>query len=198
MNLNIEIKVSKYIENPVLVLPLRYASRIDELYKSEENIIVSKNGTLENVEEDWYFTYANEAKNNKKVISIEYPQFVTAMENTFFAALIGIGLNIDAEIKTVGKSMVGIYHRRHGLYWVDYPKSKMKIHLRKGMYNNCDPKNLVAYSEKMEGLNVDLVDDNQLYSSTYGNYPEFTINFEEEYLELPEYARKLILHALTV
>lgn len=203
MNLNIEIKVSQYIENPVLVLPLRYASKIDELYKSEENIIVSENGILEDVEKDWFFACAKKAENNKKVISIDDTQFVTAMKNTFFAAVIGIGLKNDAEIKTVKTSMVGIYHRgiyrrMRGLYWVDYPKSKMKIHLRKGMYNICDPSNLVVYSEKMEGLNRDLVDNNQLRSSTYGNYPEFTINFDEEYLDLPKYARDLILHALTL
>ena len=198
MNLNIEIKVSQYAEKPVLVLPLKYASKIEELYKSEENIIVSENGTLEDVEEDWFFAYAKEAENNKKVISIDNPHFAMAMKNTFFAALVGLGLNNDAEIKTVKTSMVGIYHRGRGLFWVDYPKSKMKIHLRKGMYNSCDPGNWVVYSKKMEGLNTDLINDNQLRSSTYGNYPEFTINFEEEYLDLPDYARELILHTLSV
>ena len=157
---------------------------------SDDERLFEKDGT-----NDWLFAFP-------KIIS-EYPGFKdvdnhafrAALEETLFAALLGAAAYMGGNIKSIGSSMVGIYYKRRGMCWLTYPTADMKIYLKKGMYNEVDGDHNIIYSNKMEGLDQSVIEDEQLRSTTFGNYPYYSLDMEHDSIDDPDYILELIKYA---
>jgi len=118
-----------------------------------------------------------------------------ALDDEIFSALLENVLELDSRItiKTVGTSMIGCYHRRRGLVWVKYPQGdNITLHLRKGDYSSVDRNRRVKYSRKNRMSFYDSLNAEQIVSSTFGDYPTFTLAGMDDI----EYAIVLIRCAL--
>ena len=165
-----------------------------ELYMAENNL--EFNGReFEGDDNDWLFIFPKMITKSKLQL-IDNPKFQRSLEDTLFSALLGFSIAIGGEMKSPDKTMVGIDYNRRGLVWLSYPEKNMRIILRKGMYNEVDRGGNVIYSRKMEGLDKNIVKENQLRDSTFGEYPYYLVkNMENDGLDDPNYIRDLIIHA---
>jgi len=146
---------------------------------------------------EWFIEEAEYAKRHPDVINKKNIEnnFAWAINEPIFSALLGGTLKLGAYLKTVKKSMIGLYTNKKGLCWIDYPKgTSIKLHLRKGMYTNVDENKRVVYSKIMEGLDTEQCDEKQLRNRTYGEYPEFTFDIQNS--NDAKYALNLIKNAL--
>ena len=123
---------------------------------------------------------------------VENALFHSALNNRAFATVLGAAAYLGGTIKTIGSSMVGIYYKRRGLCWINYPNPDIKMYLRKGMYDN----SRVIYSEKMESLDITAIKSNQVRSTTFGNYPYFLLDMDE--IEDTIHAMDLIKDAIKI
>ena len=164
------------------------------LYLAENNL--EFNGRkFEGDDNDWLFIFPKMITKSKLQL-MDNPKFQRSLEYTLFSALLGFSIAIGGEMKSPGESMVGIDYNRLGLIWLSYPAKNMRIILRKGMYNEVDQVGKVIYSRKMEGLDKNVIEENQLRDSTFGEYPYYLVeDLEYDELDDPDYIRDLIIHA---
>lgn len=164
------------------------------LYLAENNL--EFNGCeFEGDDNDWLFIFQKMIAKSKLEL-IDNPKFQRSLEYSLFSALLGFSIAIGGEMKSPSETMVGIDHNRRGLIWLSYPAKNMRIILRKGMYNEVDQVGKVIYSRKMKGLYKNVVEENQLRDSTFGEYPYYLVeDMEYDGLDDPDYIRDLIIHA---
>ena len=158
---------------------------------SDDERLFEKNGTT-----DWLFILSRIISEYPGFRDVDNHAFRVALEETLFAALLGAAAYIGGKIKSIdSSSMVGIYYRKRGMCWLSYPTADMKIYLKKGMYNEVDGSHNIIYSEKMDGLDLSVIEDEQFRSTTFGNYPYYSVDMydpiadAEFVLELIKYAK---------
>ena len=158
---------------------------------SDDERLFEKNGTT-----DWLFVLSGIISEYPGFKDVDNHAFRVALEETLFAALLGAATYIGGKIKSIdSSSMVGIYYKKRGMCWLSYPTADMKIYLKKGIYNEVDTGHNIIYSEKMDGFNLSDVERSQLRSTTFGNYPYYSVDMydpianAEFVLELIKYAK---------
>lgn len=154
-------------------------------YDNDDDRLFEKEGTT-----DWLFVLPAIISEYSGFNDVDNHVFHAALEETIFAAFLGAATYMGGKIKSIGSSMVGIYYKKRGLCWLTYPAAGMKIYFKKGMYNEADSGHKIIYSEKMDGLDLSVIGDEQLRSTTFGNYPYCSdpIDDPDYYLELIKYA----------
>lgn len=144
---------------------------------------------------DWFSFFADMVRKSN-LRFIENKKFTQSLELTLFSALLGYSIAIGGELGEPKESMIGINYKRHGLFWLSYPEKTMRVILRKGLYNDVDRHNKVIYSEQMTGVKEarqnGIINESQIRSSTFGNYPYYQIDIEQDEIDDPEYIRDLI------
>ncbi|MCJ7651524.1 MAG: hypothetical protein MUP85_23195 [Candidatus Lokiarchaeota archaeon] len=162
---------------------------------SDDERLYKKNGDT-----DWLFVLPRIISEYPGFRDVDNHAFRVALEETLFAALLGAATYVGGKIKSIGSSMVGIYYKKHGMCWLSYPVADMKIYLKKGIYTEVDAGHNIIYSEKMDGLNPNDVESSQLRSSTFGNYPYYSVDMydpiadAEFVLELIKYAKDHLMN----
>ena len=157
---------------------------------SDDERLFEKNGDT-----DWLFVLPRIISEYPGFRDVDNHAFHVALEETLFAALLGAATYIGGKIKKIGTSMVGIYYKKRGMCWLSYPAADMKIYLKKGVYYEVDNGHDIIYSEKMDGFNPSDVESSQLRSTTFGNYPYYSVDMydpiadAEFVLELIKYAK---------
>jgi len=128
-------------------------------------------------------SYSSNSTNSKDVISQNDDEI--NLENVLYRGSEKINsilkdlrewiLNISDDIdERVNSSMISYYSNGKGLIWVESFKTRFKIHLRKGDYN--DKRNFI----KMDG---------------WGGYPELVINENQYNDEIGNYVKDIIMQA---
>lgn len=165
-----------------------------KLYIAENNLEFNERN-FEGDDKDWLFIFPQMITKSKLQL-IDNPKFHRSLEDTLFSALLGFSIANEGEMKSPDKTMVGIDHNRRGLIWLSYPAKNMRIILRKGMYSEVDQIGKVIYSRKMKGLDKNVIKENQLRDSTFGEYPYYLVeDMEYDELDDPDFIRDLIIHA---
>ncbi|AKB85413.1 hypothetical protein [Methanococcoides methylutens] len=162
----------------------------------------SKGWDLEGEDNDWLFVFSDMIENSQLQL-VDNVKFNRGLEYTLFSSLIGLLIAKGCEMKYPGSTMVGINHNRRGLVWIRYPDKNMTIVLRKGIYSDVDRLHKIVYSKDMPGvdeaLSKGLINEDQVRSSTFGNYPYYLIeDLEYDDLDDPDYIRDILKHAMSL
>lgn len=180
--------LGEYIRNTIGSKKLYGFDDSTKGYDSDDERLFEKNGTT-----DWLFVLPSIIDEYSDFKDIDNDAFHTALKETLFAALLGAAAYMGGNIKTIGSSMVGIYYNKRGWCWLTYPAAEMKIYLQKKMYN--EVADAIIYSEKMEGLDRSVISKEQLRSTTFGNYPYYSLDMTYDQLHDPDYLLYIIKYA---
>ncbi len=182
--------LGEYIRNIVDSKKIYGIDVLMEDYNSDDEGIFEKNGAT-----DWLFVLSAIATEYPGFKNVDNHKFQEALKETLFAATLGAATYMGGKIKSIGTSMVGIYYKKRGMCWLSYPTADMKIYLKKGIYNEVDTGHNIIYSKKMDGFNLSDVESGQFRSTTFGNYPYYSVDMydpiadAEFVLELIKYAK---------
>jgi hypothetical protein len=171
----------------------------------ENNFRFTNNGEgweLEGDDNDWLFIFSDMIRKSKLQM-MDNLKFSRSLEYTLFSSIIGLLIAKGCDLKKPGSTMVGLKHKNRGLVWLRYPDQSMTIVLRKGIYSSVDPENKIMYSKKMPGvleaLDEGLIDEGQVLSSTFGDYPYYSIeDLEYDELDDPDYIRDILRYAMSI